>query len=753
MNKISLCAIAGNCENVITRFLDTFQPHFDEVIIVRAIGNQEPDRTIEIATRRGCVTGEYFNIQKTLSAKSAEGNIVDMPVSNTCDWPHVDSFAAARNVAWKLATGDWIMWADLDDALLNGERIREVIDAAEPDVTCIWAPYDIPDQAIEENYRERIAKRGVAKWDGAVHETMIPTGGPLVYKKTNRFRLIHAPVTERSASSERNMRILESIPRDEWRNGHLFYAFTEARQLGRLPEAIDYARQFLKHPDSRENEKYEILLQMAAIASEADQHEQGSELLHQAFRVDPTRAEALYQLANLELSIGSPELGRAYIEQAATCKLKSGTWNARRFMYSWAREDLRWQAMRMTGETARADVEQFNSFRKNGGKISLLHATRGRMEAATLARTKWLTSAKNPEQIEHIFAVDADDEDTVAALSRFRTCIVPANGGCVAAWNEAFRQSAGQLIVQLSDDWEPVAGWDEKLLAAAGDLTQPKVLRVSDGHRADGLLCMAICTRAHIESEGYFFHPSFKGVFSDNWFTDRAQGKIIETGLTFIHKHPAFGEADMDETYSRQNSQDAYRFGATVYNRLNGAAVDWSEIEGWCDFHDVYNAIADTLQNGDKFVEIGSWKGQSISCLAQALQNRGKTGVKLYAVDTFKGERTQPSHLADVAKNGGSVRHIFEANIQAAGVAEMVTIIESDSVQAASLFKNGELAGCFIDAAHEYEPVKADLEAWIPKVAEGGIIAGHDYPHVGVKRAVNEKLNVKAVSKRCWIKI
>ena len=58
---LSLSVITGNCENYIERFLDKFQHHFDEVVIVRAIGNQEPDGTLEIAQKRGCITGEYSN--------------------------------------------------------------------------------------------------------------------------------------------------------------------------------------------------------------------------------------------------------------------------------------------------------------------------------------------------------------------------------------------------------------------------------------------------------------------------------------------------------------------------------------------------------------------------------------------------------------------------------------------------------------------------------------------------------------------
>lgn len=46
----------------------------------------------------------------------------------------------------------------------------------------------------------------------------------------------------------------------------------------------------------------------------------------------------------------------------------------------------------------------------------------------------------------------------------------------------------------------------------------------------------------------------------------------------------------------------------------------------------------------------------------------------------------------------------------------------------------------YLDAAHYYEAVKKDLEAYYPKVKPGGVIAGHDYLNMayGVNQAVQE---------------
>jgi hypothetical protein len=56
-----------------------------------------------------------------------------------------------------------------------------------------------------------------------------------------------------------------------------------------------------------------------------------------------------------------------------------------------------------------------------------------------------------------------------------------------------------------------------------------------------------------------------------------------------------------------------------------------------------------------------------------------------------------------------------------------VEIVRDLSVQAAMRFMPGELDWIYIDSNHDLPHVIADLNAWVPKVRPGGIIAGHDY--------------------------
>ena len=62
--------------------------------------------------------------------------------------------------------------------------------------------------------------------------------------------------------------------------------------------------------------------------------------------------------------------------------------------------------------------------------------------------------------------------------------------------------------------------------------------------------------------------------------------------------------------------------------------------------------------------------------------------------------------------------------------------IKRGSVSAAALFPYGSLDFVCIDADHNYEPVKKDIEVWYPKVRLGGLFTGHENRWDGVTKAV-----------------
>lgn len=79
------------------------------------------------------------------------------------------------------------------------------------------------------------------------------------------------------------------------------------------------------------------------------------------------------------------------------------------------------------------------------------------------------------------------------------------------------------------------------------------------------------------------------------------------------------------------------------------------------------------------------------------------------------------------------------------------------TVEAASKFEDKSVDFIFIDAGHSYECVKADIEAWLPKMKPGGVMTGHDYCSMfpGVKKATTEifgKGVVEILPATIWLK-
>ena len=553
--KIAVCMIAGNEAGVIDRALKSAFSVTDTVVVVRATGGQTPDQTLDVARQRGCIVGEYRNSPATAS------------------WPFVDDFAAARNEAFRLGmdTGaDWLMWMDCDDTLPEGmgETIRKACEETQEE--WILAEYVLPNHG-KAVWRERLFRAGTAAWFHGVHEKCIPVSNDkdkesLKVRVRRDIKVVHEPLGDKTGSQERNINILR------WRYQeaqHLaFYLHYEYYLLGQREEAVRYGLEALRLQDLDGVYRYEVLINLALLA---EKNEHAQDMCQRAVKLNPQRREAHNILAHLQMDAGQAEQAIKTAEHALTIPLpKIPEWTHRPDCYSWkGYASLAW-AHRLAGSEAEAAKIEEKMLEEGGRpRISLLHATRGRWSQAISAMNMWMARAENPMAVEHIFAIDSDDEESRDKLRRFR-CTISAQGGySVQAWNVAALASTGDVLVQMADDFEPPPGWDRQILdALGGDIFAPRVLRVSDGNRTDGLITCAIVTRRWYEQHG-LFHGEYRNVYSDNDLTAAAtktEAIIDAPQIVIRHHHPFFNsKVKMDATYERGNDSQEYERAKAIF--------------------------------------------------------------------------------------------------------------------------------------------------------------------------------------------
>jgi predicted O-methyltransferase YrrM len=168
--------------------------------------------------------------------------------------------------------------------------------------------------------------------------------------------------------------------------------------------------------------------------------------------------------------------------------------------------------------------------------------------------------------------------------------------------------------------------------------------------------------------------------------------------------------------------------------------------EEWFTYPELYKSMVEKFPTKSHFVEVGVWKGMSASFMAVEIINSGKQ-IKFDCVDTWE----QIDSAIEEALYEG-IWETFQTNIEP--VKHIINPVRSISWEAASKYKNKSLDFVFIDASHDYESVKKDIEAWLPKVKEGGVIAGHDYDWCdGVRKAVDEVFEKKNITETelCWV--
>jgi hypothetical protein len=150
----------------------------------------------------------------------------------------------------------------------------------------------------------------------------------------------------------------------------------------------------------------------------------------------------------------------------------------------------------------------------------------------------------------------------------------------------------------------------------------------------------------------------------------------------------------------------------------------------------------------DTIIEVGCNWGGTTRLFAQCAR-------KVYAVDWFRGD--DAIGLCDPVV----LKQQFCENTAEAMNAGRIGLYATDTLTAAEEMRADGIKAdlIFIDADHSYEGCRDDIRAYLPLLAPGGVLCGHDVGvYEGVTEAVNEILPEAWVMPefilawRCWQK-
>ncbi len=274
MPTISLCMIAREEEEGLARTLDCVRGIADEIVIVEAGATE---RTREIAKE---YTDKIYGFEWT------------------------DDFSAARNFSFAQATGDYILWLDAGDVIMEEDRQKFARFKGElnPDVDVVMMRYTVnPDDCGEPAffyYRERLVKRSCGfVWKEPVHE-YLEIGGNIL---TSDIGIVHKNAYKNGSCQ--NISIYQSwiAKGGELSPRGLYYYARELKEQGRTDEAVEKLSIFLNMGEGWAEDNISACYELADCYNAQNNADQALISLLRSFLYDLPRAEACCRIGFIHL--------------------------------------------------------------------------------------------------------------------------------------------------------------------------------------------------------------------------------------------------------------------------------------------------------------------------------------------------------------------------------------------------------------------------------------------------------------------
>jgi cephalosporin hydroxylase len=183
----------------------------------------------------------------------------------------------------------------------------------------------------------------------------------------------------------------------------------------------------------------------------------------------------------------------------------------------------------------------------------------------------------------------------------------------------------------------------------------------------------------------------------------------------------------------------------SVRERLYGELDPYGKVEatagndhGWASDTPIFQELIDELKP-QLIVEIGSWMGRSARHMARlGLEHHPQ--LEIVCVDTWLGS---VEHWLGAEKSLlPGLYDQFRYNVVLHELQATITPFRIDSINAGHWFSRSNIQPdlIYIDAGHEYESIKQDLQVWAPILRSGGILFLDDAHYEPIQRAAHECL-------------
>jgi len=553
------------------RLIESAKGLWDEVVVVAATGSQG-HQDLQKALQEAAGGAGTFGVYQNAPENSG--------------WPHIDNFAAARNQAFGLARGKYVVWADCDDLFLGNQAalhrgVIEERDKQEQGWDVLVTRYDVQNSSMRDNRRERIFRRMAdgtlpAHWERAIHERVKPDEKAAV-GLADGLCITHVPKTNKSGSGERNKRILAA--ETEGMGMNWYYIAMEDFLRGQYQKAIGPCLLALEHPDVGATERYQLLCMAGVMCAAPDRKRK---YFGQAITLHPTRKEAYGHLACQLMDEGNLHEASRLLQVVDSLPRPAGViWNLDAKWYGHLPKMLLSQCLRAAGQREDADRCEREAFRAAWGQITIIYA--GELGHCVRAHKLYMDTSNNPAGIQHLFITPPTEDPGAKRLHTVKDAA------------EAIGKALGHVLLTVKAEAEtpiPPLMWDTALLEDG--TVPPSAERLPDPVDRQGRVVVGLTTtpkRIHT------ILPTIESLLAQSRPPDQivlsVPEKLARTGERFPEIPPQLqklAEAGKLTIYRCRDHGPATKFVGAVQG-----GVDLSRLSGledfviWCDDDILYS--------------------------------------------------------------------------------------------------------------------------------------------------------------------